>query len=204
MDSRAAPAQAPRWCRPGHVQRWSASLNSLIASASSSGPPPGSNRIPSSSTRSSAATLSMRIAAPSRDISTSPEVIPDCSRSDFGITKRPALSMVVRIPLGYHRSGTGIVSLQRLLAHRWVQPDSYQRVVPAGTITVVGGLLPTQDHSPTRVRYEADDRRSIGHRCRSRGIFEFRGGSRHTFGQKLCGLGDGRWPRGPAVMRSRP
>ena len=43
-------------------------------------------------------TLSIRIAAPSREISTSPAVMPACSRSDFGITKRPALSMVVRIP----------------------------------------------------------------------------------------------------------
>jgi hypothetical protein len=98
MGSRAVRVQAPRWCRPVHVHLWSASRSSLTVSASSSGPPLGSSRRPSSSTKSSAATLSIRIAAPSREISTSPAGMPACSRSAFGITKRPALSMVVRIP----------------------------------------------------------------------------------------------------------
>ncbi len=69
--------------------------------------------------RSSADTLSMRIAAPSRDTSTSPETMPDCSRSDFGITKRPAVSMVVRIPLGYHGSSRSGRALQRRRYLNW-------------------------------------------------------------------------------------
>ena len=48
------------------------------------------------------------IAAPSREISTSPAVMPTWSRIDLGITRRLALSMVVRIirlPLRWYRSG---------------------------------------------------------------------------------------------------
>src|SRR5579863_7042318 len=40
-----------------------------------------------------------------RGISTSPGTRPRLSRSAFGITNRPALSMVERIPLAYHFLG---------------------------------------------------------------------------------------------------
>lgn len=138
-DSPAAPAPVARWCRPAHVQFWSARRSSLTVSASSSCPPLGSRRSPSSSTRSSVVTLSMRMAAPSRDTSTSPAVISDCPRSDFGITKRQALSMVVRIPLAYRPPG---ITLYNLIVY--LGPHSHASVPVFGRCPTLADSIPSQ------------------------------------------------------------
>jgi len=87
---------------------------------------------------SSTATGSIRMAVPSATISTSPSLSPTSSRNAFGITTRPALSMVERISGAYERPAA-----RTRAAPQWVVVDVVLEEVVVGglVVEVVDGLV---------------------------------------------------------------
>ena len=108
------------WCQAVWASdyRWSASRSDCTWSSSTGVPVAGTVSRPSRSTNRSLATGSRRSVAPSTRMSTSPGPRPMRSRRSLGITNRPALSMVVRIPREYHLDGYTVWLTRKIPSRR--------------------------------------------------------------------------------------